>query len=149
MLFCWHFFSPLNTYMRKGKEPDPYPYLWLIDPDPGGPKTCGSESGSGSGCPTLVLLLRWSHRSRSSGVNLGFCYRYWVPGTTGMYSMWWYYKIIKWHTALNERALLLYQTGRYWDGTVLYKIMTLFTVRTRQYRYRYGTWCMPTDGRYM
>ncbi len=24
--------------MRKKKEPDPY--LWLMDPDPGGPKTC-------------------------------------------------------------------------------------------------------------
>jgi hypothetical protein len=29
--------------MRKGKDPEPYPdpYLLLIDPDPGGPKTCG------------------------------------------------------------------------------------------------------------
>jgi hypothetical protein len=44
---CKHYFSPLNTFMRKGK--DPHQYLWLIDPDPGGPKTC--ESGSGS--PTL------------------------------------------------------------------------------------------------
>ncbi len=26
----------------------PDPYLWLVDPDPGGPKTCGS-GGSGSG----------------------------------------------------------------------------------------------------
>ncbi len=36
--------------MRKGKDPDPY--LWLMDPDPGGPKTCGSRgsrSGFGSG----------------------------------------------------------------------------------------------------
>ncbi len=42
--------------MRKGKEPEPDPYLWLLDPDPdpnpGGPKTCGSWSGSGS--PTLA-----------------------------------------------------------------------------------------------
>jgi hypothetical protein len=32
--------------MRKGKypDPDPDPYLLLMDPDPGGPKTCGSES---------------------------------------------------------------------------------------------------------
>ncbi len=31
--------------MRKAKdpEPDPDPYPWLMDPDPGGPKTC--ESG--------------------------------------------------------------------------------------------------------
>jgi hypothetical protein len=41
ILFCRHYFSPLNTFMRKGKDPDPDPYLWIIDPDPGGPKTCG------------------------------------------------------------------------------------------------------------
>ncbi len=33
--------------MRKGKDPDPNPDLWLMDPDPGDPKTCGS------GSPTL------------------------------------------------------------------------------------------------
>ncbi len=51
VLFCKLYFSPLNTFMRKGKDPDPD--LWLInpDPDPGGPNTCGS--GSGSGSPTL------------------------------------------------------------------------------------------------
>ena len=25
MLFCQHYFSPLNTFMRNGKDPDPYP----------------------------------------------------------------------------------------------------------------------------
>ncbi len=50
MLFCRHYFSPLNTFMRKGNDPDPDPHLWLMDPDPGGPKTCGS---CGSGFPTL------------------------------------------------------------------------------------------------
>jgi hypothetical protein len=41
ILFC----SQLNTFMRKRDS-----YLWLVDPDPepGGPKTCGSRSGSGS-----------------------------------------------------------------------------------------------------
>ncbi len=29
ILFCKHYFSPLNTFMRKGKEPEPEP-----DPDP-------------------------------------------------------------------------------------------------------------------
>ncbi len=40
--------------MRKGKDPDPF--LWPMDPvpDPGGPKTCGSGSGS----PTLKNSLK-------------------------------------------------------------------------------------------
>jgi hypothetical protein len=37
VLFCKHYFSPLNTLMRKGKDPDPDSYLLLTDP--GGPKT--------------------------------------------------------------------------------------------------------------
>jgi hypothetical protein len=43
-----HYSSPLKTFMRKGKDPEP---------DPGGPKicvSCGSEYGSGSGSPTLI-----------------------------------------------------------------------------------------------
>ncbi len=36
--------------MRKGKDPEPDPYLWLMDP--GGPKTCGS------GSPTLPIGTR-------------------------------------------------------------------------------------------
>jgi hypothetical protein len=55
ILFCGHHFSPLHTFMRKKEdlEPDPDPalYLRLMDPDPGGPKTCGS---CGSGSPTLT-----------------------------------------------------------------------------------------------
>jgi hypothetical protein len=39
MLFCRHYFSPLNTFMKKGKDPDLDPHLCLMDPDPGGPKT--------------------------------------------------------------------------------------------------------------
>ncbi len=49
--FCKHNFSPLNTLLWKGKDPDPY--LWLMNPHPWGPKTCGSGSGLGSGFPTL------------------------------------------------------------------------------------------------
>ncbi len=52
MLFCRHYFSLLNTFMRKGKDPDPDPYIGLMDPDPGGPETCGSGSGS----PTLLKI---------------------------------------------------------------------------------------------
>ncbi len=44
ILFCRHYFSPLNESMSQGKDPEPDPYLLLIDPDPGGPKTCGSGS---------------------------------------------------------------------------------------------------------
>jgi hypothetical protein len=47
MFFPKHYFSPLNTIMRKVKDPDPDPYLRLIE---GGPKTCGSY---GSGSPAL------------------------------------------------------------------------------------------------
>jgi hypothetical protein len=41
--------------MRKGKDPEPDPYLWLMDPDPGGLKTCRS------GSPTLFLGLLDPH----------------------------------------------------------------------------------------
>jgi hypothetical protein len=34
--FCEHYFSPLYTSMRKGKDPDLY--LGLMDPDSGGPE---------------------------------------------------------------------------------------------------------------
>jgi hypothetical protein len=34
-------------------DPDPDPYLWLVDPDPGGPKTCGSGFGSATLVPYL------------------------------------------------------------------------------------------------
>jgi hypothetical protein len=47
--------------MRKGKdpdpEPDPDPYLWLIDPDPGGPKTSGSPTLLG-GEYFMILIYR-------------------------------------------------------------------------------------------
>ncbi len=51
--FAWWWKDPDHD-----PEPDPVldPNLWLMypDPDPGGPKTCGS-GGSGSGSATLVL----------------------------------------------------------------------------------------------
>ncbi len=33
ILFCNHYLSPINTFMRKGEDPDPDPYWWLKDPD--------------------------------------------------------------------------------------------------------------------
>jgi hypothetical protein len=55
--FVKHYFSPLKTFMRKGKDPelDLDPHLLLMDSDPGGPKTYGS---CGSGSPTLVSSLK-------------------------------------------------------------------------------------------
>ncbi len=38
IFFGKHYFSPLNIFMRKGKDPEPDPYFWLMDPDPGRPK---------------------------------------------------------------------------------------------------------------
>ncbi len=55
ILFCMYYFSPLNTFMRKEKDPEPDPHLWLMDPDldPGGPKTCGS-SVADPGCLSRI-----------------------------------------------------------------------------------------------
>ncbi len=72
ILFCKHFyFSPFNTFMRKGKDPDPEldPYLWLMDPE--GPKICrsGQCCGSGSGIRDWGLFDPWI-RDPGSGIGL-------------------------------------------------------------------------------
>ncbi len=48
------FFKDKSIFAWWWKDPDLDPYIesWLADPDPGGPKTCGS---CGSGSATLVL----------------------------------------------------------------------------------------------
>ncbi len=66
ILFCKHYFSPLNIFMSKGKDPEPDPYLWLMDPDHKGPNTCGS---CGSGSPTLVKTLYSLMRIRGGKVD--------------------------------------------------------------------------------
>ncbi len=80
MLFCIHYFSPFDTFMRKGKEPEPEPdpHLWLLDPDPEGQKACGScgssGSGSGSKSPTLLCMddsYNWVSLDDPSGVGRG------------------------------------------------------------------------------
>jgi hypothetical protein len=43
MFFCRHYFSPLNTFMRTRKDPDPDLYIWL---------------GSGSGFPTMFKSVK-------------------------------------------------------------------------------------------
>ncbi len=65
ILLCEHYFSWLNTFMRKGKDPELDPdhdlYLWLMDPDPDpeSPKTCRS------GSPTMVS--GWWTREKARG----------------------------------------------------------------------------------
>ncbi len=50
-VFCKHYFSPLNTFTRQGKAPDPYLGLTY----PGGPKTYGS----GKLAQTLPRYFYW------------------------------------------------------------------------------------------
>jgi hypothetical protein len=42
--------------MIEGSGSIPLTTVMEPDPDPGGPKTCGSVSGFGSGSATLVLI---------------------------------------------------------------------------------------------
>ncbi len=49
ILFCKHYFSLLNTFMRKCKDP----YLWQMDPGPG---SIPLISGSGSGRPKNMRI---------------------------------------------------------------------------------------------
>jgi hypothetical protein len=42
ILFCNHYFSPHNIFMRKGKDPDPYLDLSsVVDMDPVDPQLIG------------------------------------------------------------------------------------------------------------
>ncbi len=46
--------------MIEGSGPGSIPYLWLVDPDPGDPKTCGSGSATllnGSSSPGKEVLV--------------------------------------------------------------------------------------------
>jgi|LakMenE18May11ns_1017448.scaffolds.fasta_scaffold9653836_1 hypothetical protein len=76
ILFWWHYFRPLNTFLRKGKDPDPH--LWLMirireaqkhadpaDPDP--------QHWFCLLLPRTVNLLRDSH---IQGVRLWLCTLY-------------------------------------------------------------------------
>ncbi len=65
--FCKHYFSPPNTFMRKGNNPNSY--LWLMVLDSGGSKTCWSASGSGS--PTLVVWFNKKLCNFQAGPGLG------------------------------------------------------------------------------
>ncbi len=87
ILFCRHYFNPLNTSMRKGKDP----HLWirrirLMDPDLGGPKTCGS-CGSGIGIPYTASL----------GCLAGLCILEWWDELLNRKLVW-----LLWHRVGNE-----------------------------------------------
>ncbi len=64
ILFCRHYFSPLNTSMSKGKvpEPDPDPYLWPINVFIWSQNSLGIYNffllynGSGSGSPKNMRI---------------------------------------------------------------------------------------------
>ncbi len=45
--------------------PEPSPYLWLMDPDPGGTKTCGTGSYAGAGSLTLPPNQGCEHNHKS------------------------------------------------------------------------------------
>ncbi len=63
--FCKHYCRPLNIFMRKGKDPDPY--LWLMDPDPGGSEKCGS------GWPVLEKTLTYHAQNAGTGDVTQLC----------------------------------------------------------------------------
>jgi hypothetical protein len=58
-ILCQTFFQSAQHIYAEGKDPDPDPDLRLVDPNPGGPKTCGS-CRSGSGSPTLLEVVHVS-----------------------------------------------------------------------------------------
>jgi len=65
------FLTFFSACLKKDHEPDPDPYLVLMDPDrdPGGPKTYGS---CGSGSATLMVTIfrpgRGNHSRGSEGI---------------------------------------------------------------------------------
>jgi hypothetical protein len=69
-IFSAYYFLKVHLYhFSKIKSQKSHKYLWLVDPDPGGLKTCGSVgsgSGSGSGSTTLHYLNLRSLRQISS-----------------------------------------------------------------------------------
>ncbi len=70
ILLCKQYFSPLNTFMRNGKDldpdPKPDPDLWLRDPDLGGPKKLS---------PTLVTVPVHYHRYTITRISVQALYK--------------------------------------------------------------------------
>ncbi len=119
MLFCRHYFSPLTTFKRKGKDPDPHLLLMEPDPDPGGPKTCGS-CGSGSWSPTLTvrylfIFLKQEAETTLPGVVM-------LSATGGRH--WWLYNL--W----VETARAASRAWRWWVGRLLAPILRLPALRS-------------------
>ncbi len=89
-------FLTIFAWCYKDPDPDPYlwlidpdPYLWLIDPDPdpGGPKTYGAEFGSaGVNSFSFSLSLNWARPTFSfSGISRL------LPGTRPSY---WCFRLV-------------------------------------------------------
>ncbi len=51
-----YFLHFLLAYWRNRIQSRIRIHTWLVDPDPGGPKACGSGSGCGCGSGTLLIL---------------------------------------------------------------------------------------------
>ncbi len=82
ILFCKHYFSSLNTFMRKGKDTDPYLYLWLTDPE--GPKPClsGSTTPVKSLCVTGTRGSWWRGPAQACPEDPGLHARVWRDNHT-------------------------------------------------------------------
>ncbi len=55
--------------MRKGKDPEPVPHLWLMDPDPGGSKTWIRIPNTG--LKSVECLEMWERRGGGGGWRRG------------------------------------------------------------------------------
>ncbi len=64
----------LTIFAWWWKDPDPDSYFWIMDPDPGSPKTCGSGgSGTLDVCnPSWNLFLSWPSLVRKMHQNSVF-----------------------------------------------------------------------------
>ncbi len=79
-----HYFSPLNTLMRKGKDPDSDPYLWLKQAEFADPECNYKELGSVlfqlsylyASHKVIDVFLHWRSRafSRLFWLKLGLLY---------------------------------------------------------------------------
>ncbi len=101
--------------MRKGKDLDPDPYLWLMDPDtyPGGPKTCGS----GIRIPNTAFYMNQMYEKCRNHHWTKTCDALKLQPTDGVKKLW-TRKFYWWHGLASNKCRY-----RYW--LVLTRIHTL------------------------